>query len=305
MSSGAKVVSAIAVQADKDTIPQSGWKILPVVSNGLTVSTSLTESETIAGGRIAKSGMVTGGEISGDIETELMFGVYDDLLAAAFWSDWVVGATGAPDTLKIGSTKKMFAVTKDFTDINVNHIFKDCVVNSLSLEVDAESLVKVKFGMMGLGYASSDATSFAKSPTATPDGKKASGLSIGTIKVDGAQIGVCVEAFKFELDNQAEVQKCLGDNIYGGNILAMLANASGSLTLAYSQAAHNIIKEQLTGRTFSLEVPIQFDTKKYVIKIPKMQVSGEIPNPSGKDLVTVDVNYTVVDESPVIERYKA
>lgn len=302
MSSGAKVVSAIAVQTDKDTNPTTGWKILPVVSNGLTVSASLTESETIADSRITKSGMVTGGEISGDIETELMFGVYDDLLAAAFWSQW---QSGTPATLKIGSTKTEFAITKDFTDINVNHLFKGCVVNSFSLEVDAESLVKAKFGIMGLGYEASNTASFAKSPTATPDGKKASGLSIGTIKVDGVQIGVCVEAFKFELDNQAEVQKCLGDNIYGGNILAMLANASGSLTLAYSQAAHNIIKEQLTGRTFSLEVPIQFDTKKYVIKIPKMQVSGEIPSPSGKDLVTVDVNYTVVDESPVIERHGA
>ena len=302
MSSGAKVVSAIAAQTNKDTTPTTGWKILPVVSNGLTVSASLTESETIADSRIAKSGMVTGGEISGDINTELMFGVYDDLLAAAFWSDWV---DGTPDTLKIGSTKKQFAITKDFTDIGVYHVFKGCVVNSFSLEVDAESLVKVNFGIMGLGYEASNTASFAKSPTAATDGKKASGLSIGTIKVDGTQIGVCVEAFKFELDNQAEVQKCLGDNIYGGNILAMLANASGSLTLAYSQAAHNIIKEQLSGRTFSLEVPIQFDTKKYVIKIPKIQVSGEIPSPSGKDLVTVDVNYTVVDETPVIERYKA
>lgn len=302
MSSGAKVVSAIAAQTDKDKIPTTGWKNLPVVSNGLTVTASLTESETIADSRIAKSGMVTGGEISGDIETELMFGVYDDLLAAAFWSDWVAGT---PSTLKIGSTKKQFAITKDFTDINVNHVFKDCVVNSFSLEVDAESLVKTKFGIMGLGYEASETASFAKSPTAIPDGKKASGLSIGTIKVDGVQIGVCVEAFKFELDNQAEVQKCLGDNIYGGNILAMLANASGSLTLAYSQAAHNIVKEQLTGRTFSLEVPIQFDAKKYVIKIPKMQVSGEIPSPSGKDLVTVDVNFNVVDESPVIERHGA
>lgn len=302
MSSGAKVVSAIAVQTDKDTNPVSGWKILPVVSNGLTVSASLTESELIADGRVAKSGMVTGGEISGEIDTELMFGVYDDLLAAAFWSDW---QDGTPDTLQIGSTKKQFAITKDFTDINVNHIFKGCVVNSFALEVDAESLVKVKFGMMGLGYEESNTVSFAKTPTPAQDGKKASGLSIGTIKVDSTQIGVCVEAFKFELDNQAEVQKCLGDNIYGGNILAMLANATGSLTLAYSQAAHNIIKEQLTGRTFSLEVPIEFDSQKYVIKIPKMQVNGEIPSPSGKDLVTVDVNYTVVDESPIIERHEA
>lgn len=303
MSSGAKVVTSYAKQTDKAVVPKTGWKTLPNISNGLTVSAELTESELVGGGRIAKQGMVTSAEVAGDIESELMYGVFDDLIAAAFWSEWV---SGTPDTLRIGSTKTQFAITKDFTDINVNHIFKGCVPSKFSLSIDASSLVKVTFGFAGLGYDESTTKSFAVSPAVTPDSKKASGLSIGTILVDGADIGVCVESISFELDNKTEVQKCLGDNIYGGNILAMLANASGSMTIAYSVQAHNIVKEQLTGKTFALEFPINFTaTDKYVFKIPKMQVSGEIPSPSGKDLATVDVSYTVVDESPIIERHHA
>lgn len=303
MSSGASVKSAYAKQTDTNTIPKTGWKTLPNISNGLTVSATLKESEMLKDGRIAQSGMVTGAEVSGEIESELMYGAFDDLIAAAFWSEW---QTGTPDTLTINKTKTQFTITKDFTDINVNHIFKGCVISSLSLSVSTDSLVKVKLGFKGLGYEESTTKSFATNPAVTPDGKKASSLSIGTIKVDGTDIGVCVESIEFELDNGAEIQKCLGDNIYGGNILAMLASMSGKLTIAYSQKAHNIVKEQLTGKPFSLEFPINFTaTDKYVIKIPKMQVSGEVPSPSGKDLVTVDVNYTVVDESPIIERHHA
>lgn len=304
MSSGAKVVTSYAKQTDIKAVPRAGWKTLPNISNGLTVSAELTESELVGGGRIAKQGMVTSAEVSGDIETELMFEAFDELIAAAFWGEWNTAAK--PHTLQVGSTKSSFAITKDFTDINVNHIFKGCVVSKLSLSVDTSNLAKVTFGFTGLGYDESTTKSFAVNPTVTPDTKKASGLSVGSIKLNGAPIGVCVESISFELDNQTEVQKCLGDNIYGGNVLAMLANASGSMTIAYSPEAHNILKEQITGQTLALEFDIKFDdngTKKYTIKIPKMQVSGEIPSPSGKDLATADVNFTVVDESPVLEKH--
>lgn len=301
MSSGARVVSAYAKQSDK-TLPLTGWKILPNITNGLTVSTELTNSEMLSGGRIGKAGMVTSATVQGDIETEMMFGAYDDLLAGAFWNDWS-GET--PDTLTIGTTKHQFAISKDFTDINVNHAFLGCVVSSFGLTVDTSSLIKMKFGMTGIGYQESKTESFAKTPTPTPDTVKASGFSIGEIKVDGTKLDVCVESFSLDIDNQTEVQKCLGDNIYGGNVLAMIANISGSMTIAYSQKAHEIITNQLTGQTLSLEVPIKFGDSQYVIKIPKFQVSGEIPSPSGTDLVTVDVNYTVVDESPILEKHIA
>ena len=302
MSSGARVVSAYVKQTDK-TLPKTGFKILPNIKNGLTVATELTQSEMLSGTRVGKSGMVTGATVSGDIETELMFGAYDDLLAGAFWGDWSSGAS--PNTLSVGAVKHLFAITKDFTDINVNHVFERCVVSSFGLSIDTSSLVTAKFGMTGLGYQESKTKSFAGTPTPTPDTAKASALSIGEIKVDGQKIDVCVEAFSLDIDNQTQVQKCLGDNIYGGNVLAMIANITGTMKIAYSQTAHDMIAKQLTGATLSLEVPIKFDNNKYIIKIPKCQISGEIPSPSGGDLVTVDVNYTVVDESPIIERHTA
>lgn len=85
----------------------------------------------------------------------------------------------------------------------------------------------------------------------------------------------------------------------------MIANVTGKMTIAYSQAAHDILDKQRTGATISVEVPIEFsDEDKYIIKLPKVQISGDIPSPSGTELAKADVTFTVVDVSPVIEKYE-
>lgn len=299
MSSGAKVVSAYVAQTDKDVIPSTGWKVLPNITNGLNNATTLTDSEMLNGARIKSQGQVTSGEITGDISAELMYETYDDFMAAAFWNDW--GLTD--NTLVIGDKRKFFAVTKDFTDINAFYAFKGVHVNTLSIEVATDGIVKVTFGLMGLGYETNKTASFATSAALPVLSEKASGISIGDILHNGTDIGVCVEAFTFELDNQSEIQKCLGSNLYGGNIHAMIANASGSMTIAFSQKAYDIIELQRTGGVMSIEVPIMFNaTEGYNIKLPKVQISGDIPSPSGNELVTADVTYSVVDESPIITK---
>ena len=306
MSSGSRVKTAYAPQTTLTTTPVSGWKILPNITNGLNNATTLTDSEMLNGTRVKSAGQVTSGEISGDIEAELMYETYDDLIAAAFWNDWTVKGSGTPSKLVIGDIRKMFAFTKDFEDIKAHYLFKGVHVNSLKIDVGTDAIVKVTFGLMGLGYEAAKTVSFAKAPTPAVMGAKASGMSIGDIKHDGKAIGVCVEAFSFEMDNQAEIQKCLGNNLYGGNLFAMIANISGSMTIAFSQKAYDILELQRTGGTLSIEVPIMFNkTDGYTITIPKAQISGDIPSPSGNELVTAEVTYTVVDESPIITRNAA
>lgn len=306
MSSGAAIRTAYVIQTDINIIPAIGWKTLPNITNGLNNQTTLTDSEMLNGTRVKSAGMATGGEIVGDIDAELMYATYDDFIAAAFWNDWTVKAGAVPSKLTIGNTRKFMAISKDFTDINAFYAFKGLHVNSMKIDISTDNLIKITFGLMGLGYETSKTISFAKTPAAAVTSKKASGLSIGEIKADGAAIGVCVEAFSFELDNQAEIQKCLGSNFYGGNIFAMIANCSGSMTLAFSGKAYDILELQRTGALMSFEIPIMFSaTDGYLITLPKLQISGDIPSPSGNEVVTAEVSYTVVDESPIITRLAA
>lgn len=307
MSSGARVVSAFVAQTDKDVIPSSGWKVLPNITNGLNNATTLTDSEMLNGTRIKAQGMVTSGEITGDISAELMYGTYDDFFAAAFWNDWTVAVPDTtPSQLVIGDKRKMFAISKDFTDVNAFYAFKGVHVNTMNLEVTTDGIVKTTFGMMGLGYETKKDVTYATSASPAVLGAKASGMSVGDILHDGTAIGVCVEAFTFELDNQSEIQKCLGSNMYGGNIHAMIANASGSMTIAFSEKAYDILELQRTGGVMSIEIPIAFeDGTGYTLTLPKVQIAGDIPSPTGNELVTAEVTYMVVDESPILKRITA
>lgn len=305
MSSGARVVSAYVKQVTQDVIPSSGWKVLPNITNGLNNATTLTDSEMLNGTRVKARGMVTSGEISGDLSAELLFGNYDDFFEAAFWNDWTTAGVAPldPSQLTIGDKRKMFAVTKDFADIKAFYAFKGVHVNTMNIEVSTDAIVKTTFGLMGLGYETKKDVTFATAATPAVVGEKVSGMSIGDIKYNNAPIGVCVEAFSFELDNQSEIQKCLGSNMYGGNIHAMIANASGSMTIAFSEKAYDILELQRTGATMSIEVPIKFaDGSGYTIVIPKAQIQGDIPSPTGNELVTAEVTYMAVDESPILIR---
>lgn len=306
MSSGSNFVTAYAVQTDKDVMPTTGWKILPNVSNGITNSVELTGSETIKQGRIKAAGAVTGGTVGGDLSHELIFGTFDALMEAAFWGTWTEATETKPSTLAIGVKRTMFAITKDATDININHVFTGCHVNSMQVEINTDGMVNITFNIMGLGCQHSMTKSFAINPTELEEGNPASGLSIGDILVNGTKVDVCVEAISFTIDNQSQIQKCLGNNMYGGNIHAMIANCSGNMTIAYSRKSHEIVVNQLTGTPISIEFPIEFDGgKSYKFKIPQAQIKSEIPSPSGTDLAKAEVKYTAVKTSPIIERYTA
>lgn len=307
MSSVLNAVTSYAPQTDIKTTPTTGWKNLPNISNGLNTTSSLAESEILNGGRIQSSGMVTGGEIAGEISSELMFSTFDDLIAAAFWNDWTVAVPDTtPSQLTIGDKRKIFAFTKDFAAAKAFYLWLGVHVNTFSLEVTTDSLVKIGFGLMGLGYQSQKTASFAKNPTPSVDGLKASGQSIGDILMDGKAIGVCVESFSLELDNQSEVQKCLGKNLYGGNIQPLIANISGSIGLAFNEKTYDILELQRTGAVMSLEIPIRFaDGTGYDIVLPELQIEGEIPSPTGSELITAEVTYKVVNKSPIIKRIEA
>ena len=77
MSTGFVMTSAYTEQSDPSVVPTTGWVGIPMISNSLNTTTNTTESEIVSNGRMKSAGMVTGGEIVGDIKSELMFGTFD------------------------------------------------------------------------------------------------------------------------------------------------------------------------------------------------------------------------------------
>lgn len=303
MSSGAKVVTRYAPQPDAAVKPVTGWQTLLVTGNTLNNSTNMTASDAVTDDRMANAGIPTRATVGGDIDAELQYGVLDTLMAAAFMSDWTA------DVLSVGSTKKMFAIEKSFTDIGVHHLFNGCHVGAFSLEIPEEGKIMAKFTLAGLGYDVSKVAQFAVSPTAANDTLSLmSNASVGDILIDGvSQIGTaCIRSISFSLDNGLQAQPCLGKGLYVGAQIATEAAITGSFVLAYSASSHDFYAKSLTGDTIGLEIPVtDADGNQYVIEIPAVQVTGDIPDGGKSDLIEISLEYTAVRVSPTITRIPA
>ena len=299
MSRGSKIITSYAVQSSKE-VPKTGWLNLPYKSNGLSASFENTESETITNSRITQAGLPTSGTLQGDIEVEFAKEVYDTLIAAAACNEW----QGNVLTFG-GDVAKTFAIETAYTDVGIYHYFGGIRVNTFSLSVGDSGYATAKFGLMGTDYKNQNDTAFSKNPTPAGELKRVTALSIEDIKIDGVTTKgtACVTEFSFELDNNIQAQKCLGDGIFAGKLLEMMAKMSGSITLAYGKKAQEIVNKQMTGATIAIEATFKFsDGSKYVLAIPKAQAAGETPSGGMNDLVKQTLNYTVVEQAPTLTK---
>lgn len=306
MARGTRVVLAYAPQDDVDTKPASGWKTLPRKSDSLNNSVELTDSETINDSRLKTAGMVTSANAEGDVEVEMIKGSYDDLIAAAAGNDWDT------DTVTFGGdVVSTFAIEKGHKDIGQYHYWSGMRVNSFSLDIPESGFIGMTFGFMGSGYETA-AVQYSSSPDTTATSPKATSLSVTDVQIDGITTkGVsCVTAFSFELNNNIERQNCLGAGLYGNELMEMMADITGSLTLAYSKNTQSMLDKQLTGAPVQIQVTISFndDPDTYVLTIPKSQIAGDIPS-GGMEKLETQLTYTVyadtADDAPTLVRTTA
>lgn len=297
MARGTQVVLAYAPQTNTSKVPASGWKTLPRTSDSLNNTVELTDSETINDSRLKTAGMVTSANAEGDVEVEMIKGSYDDLIEAASGNNWHTGNT---DKVTFGGDViKMFAIEKGHKDIGQYHYWSGMRVNSFSLDIPESGFIGMTFGFMGSGYETA-AVQYSSSPDTTATSPKATSLSVTDVQIDGITTkGVsCVTAFSFELNNNIERQNCLGAGLYGNELMEMMADITGSLTLAYSKNTQSMLDKQLTGAPVQIQVTISFndDPDTYVLDIPTAQLSGDVPS-GGMEKLETQLTYTVYAET--------
>ena len=100
-----------------------------------------------------------------------------------------------------------------------------------------------------------------------------------------------------------QVQKCLGAGLEVGAILEMSAKGTGSFTMAWSAKAAELYEKQFTNGNISLSIPIT-DTagNKYVLNIPKVELTASLATGGKDDILNTTFEYTVVDQAPTLTR---
>ncbi|MGO0683499.1 phage tail tube protein [Pseudomonas fulva] len=301
MSSGAKQISYLIPEVTPGITPTTGnWDTLRLTSNTLSPTVNTQVSDEITESRISQGSVATSADIQGDLVGELSYGSFDKLLEAAFYGTW-----SNDGVLTVGDTRRTFTIAKNFSDVGVFTLFRGMHVSTFALEVPSDGKITVTFGMAGLDYADGESNTVAATnqPTTSPF---MSNINLGTLTIDGQSLeGIaCVSALTMNLDNNLQVQRCLGTSRLGpGAQIATEAAITGTITLAWSKRAWQIWKNTFTRLPIALSFPITDSLgNRYTLNFPALEVDGDLPNGGKRDLIEVSLNYTVAKQAPTITR---
>lgn len=300
MSSGAKQLVQIAKETVIGTVPSPfARQTLAFTDISLNQSVEKTESASITDNRLQQSSMITSAEYSGELSAEAQYGAYDDLMAAAAFNAWATNVLAFG-----GTTRQTFSVLLGYTDIANYHTFSGLHVNTFGIDIPEAGLIGLTFGFMGTKRITA---AVAPVGTITPvsTNPRMSNISVGDLLVDGVSVKgtACITAFSFNWDNSMQVQKCLGTGLEVGAILEMSAKGTGSFTMAWSTKAAELYEKQFINGNISLSIPIT-DTagNKYVLNIPKVELTASLATGGKDDLLNTTFEYTVVDQAPTLTR---
>lgn len=291
MSRGNKVIINAAPQTTSE-IPKVGWKNFPRKTDSLNHGVELVQSETITPQRMRSAGAPIAATAMGDIETDMIGGIYDDYIAAAACSEWVANKLTFG-----GDVAKAYAIEKTYGDGGLHHIWTGMRVNTFKLDIPEKALLALTFGWMGNGYQNG-ITPYSTTPAAVPLDPKATSLNITDIQIDNVTMKgrACITAFSFEVNNNITIQQCLFNGLYGGKPEESTLDITGAFTVSYNKAAQEILDKQLTGATIAIKALITMtDGTTYTLTIPKAQISGDLPA-GGRDRLNASLTYTAVTD---------
>lgn len=220
-------------------------------------------------------------QVAGDINFELSYGTFDELLEAALMGAWDVDGGGAGiDRLGTGVTRYYHTFERYHADIadKPYQRFRGCEINTFDLAVTANAIVTGAFGIVGMDSAL-DAAAIAGATYPAVSTTKVLDSFTGTLSEGGAPIGVVSEV-SLSLANGIEPRYVVGQR---GSIKPNVgrSNLSGQLTVLFEDATmlEKFINE--TESELEFELPDAAGNS-YRFWIPRLVYTGGQPDVSGE-----------------------
>lgn len=266
-------------------IPESSFGVTPTTGDsqelrftgeslkfGITTETS----QEIRSDRQIADLIQTGAESSGDVNFELSYGTYDDLLEAA------LGGTWDADKVTNGTAAKFFSVEQGFTDINQHILFKGMSVNSFNLEFSIDSIITGSVGFMGAESIRDDESQMPGTPQPTTSTEVMDSVSgFAELMVDGNAFPCGVSRVSLNIDAALRAQKALG-KLGACAINIGTLNITGEIVVYFSDGA--LYDKYIKNEDLSLTWTVQDKTgNKYKFNLPRIKFSDGTVNAGGLD----------------------
>ena len=310
---------AICWETSPGVIPATPtWQVVRVTGEGLAYNPTATNSAEMDASRNVRDSILTGGEVSGDINFELSYNTpWMDLLESAFCSDWgdfanmgIPGGTllngyGAADTgtravgaddIFIGSEQKTFTVEKRFTlddSSFIYHRYNGCLVNTMTLNVTPNEPINGSFGVVGRGLTLAT-TQLAGSTYVDPGVNPVfTALNVSDILFDGPSFDMtysayCFNGLTFNLNNNARRTACVGPATTAQTVLGrMEASIDANVYLSDNKMLTWLLNQEDVAIRVNMRDTAS-PVHKYILRAPraKVQSGTVVASGTGQDVIS-------------------
>lgn len=268
----------------------TGWKYTPYTSESFTATVNTTESAEVRSDRMLSDMPKVSTQVSGGQDIELSPSTFDDFIEAAMCDNWTT------DVLNIGTEKKSFSIEKAFEDLAVYQSFTGMRVSQMSLSIAYGSIITGSFQFMGNGseqLASSLVGAGSATAVAAHDVMNATS-DVGTVTIDGGSTGICINTLNIDLNNNLREITCIGKE-FAEDISYGSASVTGSVEMYLTAESWALYGNVLSNADVALEYTVDDGTNSYTFLLPKVKLSGDAPQSSGKDAdVMVTFNFSAL-----------
>ncbi len=222
-------------------------------------------------------------QVGGDMNLELSFGSFDDLLEAVLLGTWEADAPVlGTDRLKAGVVRRSFTVERFFGDIlsadKPYHRFTGVEFNTLALSITANAMVTGVLGVLGqnltLGAAIIAGATYEPVTSTSPLDS-----FTGTLNEAGVPIAVITE-IQLNIENGLEARFVVGSK---SSIRPSIgrSNCSGTVTAYFENSAllEKFINETESSIVFNLP---DAAGNLYTITLPRIKYNGGQPDVDGE-----------------------
>lgn len=222
-------------------------------------------------------------QVGGDVNSELTYTDFDDMLEAALGGTW--GDTLA-DRLTVGTERRSFTVERNFGDISKRIRYTGCEVSSMSISVQPNAIVTATWSMVGSGMDGYD--ELAGATYGTSQGGCPFDSFSGTILEGGTEIGY-VTSLEMSLENSIEAQFAVGSNKSIDSTIGR-SNATGNLTVYFQDEV--LLEKFRAGTSSSLEFSLSNEAgDTLTFSLPNIKYTEGQPDVSGDGSVTMGMGF--------------
>jgi len=218
-------------------------------------------------------------QVSGDINFELSYGSYDVLLEA------LMGGTWNANVLKAGVTRRSFTIERYFADLasgSPYHRFTGCEVNTLSMAINANSVVTGSFGIVGKDLSLNAAiVSGATYPAATTSSPLDS--FSGSISEGGGAIATVTE-MSLSVDNGLDPRFVVGSDSTIRPSIGR-SNITGSVTVYFDDTT--MLAKFINETESSISVTVTNAGGTLAFFLPRVKYTGGQPDVSDEGPISL------------------